>query len=307
MSSQVIWSYGVGGVVFAVGLAVIGLRGDWRAARGFDRLIVFGPVLYAAPLAAFGTEHFTDTRTIASLVPDWLPWHPFWAYVVGACFIAAALSMVTRVETQLAATLLAVTFFLFVVLMDVPALVQTPRDRFALALAFRELTFSAGALALAASLMAERRPARAHVLATVARIVVGTGVVVYAVEQFLHGDHVPAIPLEAVTPTWIYGHAMWTYLAAAAYAVAGPALLLARKPRVAAACVGAAVLVVELFVYLPFAVANRHTLEGINYAADTLMYGGAVLLLAAAMPRGATRRPSATDGWPREARRPQIV
>ncbi|HEV2616014.1 MAG TPA: hypothetical protein VGU63_05330, partial [Candidatus Acidoferrales bacterium] len=57
--STVIWSYSVGGVVFAIGLGAIFLRGDWQQARGFDKLILFGPLFYAAPLAAFGTEHFT--------------------------------------------------------------------------------------------------------------------------------------------------------------------------------------------------------------------------------------------------------
>src|SRR5215468_469809 len=87
--STVIWSYFVFGVVFAIGLVMIFVRGDWQKARGLDKLILFGPLFYAAPLAAFGTEHFTLTAAVASLVPKWIPWHLFWAYFVGACFIAA--------------------------------------------------------------------------------------------------------------------------------------------------------------------------------------------------------------------------
>src|SRR5260221_3676466 len=102
--SQVIWSYLAGGLVLATGLAAIALRGDWQKARGFDKLLLFGPLFYAAPLAAFGTEHFTLTEIIASLIPSWIPWHTFWAYFIGACFIAAALSLVTRIQARLAAT-----------------------------------------------------------------------------------------------------------------------------------------------------------------------------------------------------------
>ena len=91
--SEVIWSYFVGGVVLAIGLVAIFFRSDWQKARGFDKLILFGPLFYAAPLAAFGT--------IASLVPAWIPWHQFWACMVGACFIAAALSMVTKIQVRL--------------------------------------------------------------------------------------------------------------------------------------------------------------------------------------------------------------
>src|ERR1700731_184033 len=126
--SPVIWAYFSLGVVFAIGPVTIFLRGDWQKAQGFDKLILFGPLFYAAPLAAFGIEHFTLTQAIASLVPTWIPWHTFWAYLVGACFIAAALSLVTRIQPRLAASLLALTFIFFVALMDAPGWVQNPRD-----------------------------------------------------------------------------------------------------------------------------------------------------------------------------------
>jgi uncharacterized membrane protein len=281
--SQVTWSYFVGGVVLAIGLVTIGLRGDWQKARGLDKLILLGPLFYAAPLAAFGTEHFTLTEGIASIIPAWIPWHLFWAYFVGACFIAAALSMVTRIQTRLSASLLALTFFLFVALMDVPAWAQNPRDRFGLTLALRELSFSGGALALAASLTGQSR--ERGIFATIARYFVGIPVLFFSFEQFLHGNYVPAIPLDRLTPEWIYGHAIWTYLAAVVYAVAGILLLIGKKTRAAATWVGFTVLLVELVVYVPIGIVERASLVGFNYAADTLMFCGAVLLLAGAMPR----------------------
>jgi uncharacterized membrane protein YphA (DoxX/SURF4 family) len=275
-------------VVFAIGLVTIFLRGDWQKARGFDKLILFGPLFYAAPIAAFGTEHFTLTQAIASIVPDWIPWHTFWAYFVGACFIAAALSLVTRIQTRLAASLLALTFFLFVALMDAPAWAQNPRDRFAVTLALRELSFSGGALALAASLSEQWSERGAHVFATIARYFVGIPVVFYSFEQFLHGNYVSGIPLDRVTPEWIWGHAIWTYLAAVVYAVAGILLVVGKKTRAAATWAGLTVLFVELVVYLPIGVVDRASLDnGLNYVADTLMFCGAVLLLAGAMPREA--------------------
>ena len=283
--SQVIWSYFVGGVVLAIGLVTIGLRGDWQNARGLDKLILLGPLFYAAPLAAFATEHFTLPEAIASIIPAWIPWHQFWAYFVGACFIAAALSMVTRIQARLSASLLALTFFLFVALMDAPAWIQNPRDRFALTLALRELSFSGGALALAASLNGQRRESGTHILATIARYFVAIPVLFFSFEQFLHGNYVPAIPLNRVTPEWIYGHAIWTYLAAVVYAVAGILLLIGKKTRAAVTWVGLTVLFVELIVYVPIGVVERASLVGFNYAADTLMFCGAVLLLAGAMPR----------------------
>ena len=284
--SQVVWSYLAFGVILAIGLVAIFVRGDWQKARGFDRLILFGPLFYAAPIAAFGTEHFTVTEGIASIMPAWIPWHQFWVYFVGACFIGAALSLVTGIEARLAASLLALTFFLFVVLMHAPAWAHNPLNRFGLTFVLREISFSGGALALAASLRERWRERGEHILATIARYFVAIPVLFFSFEQFVHGDHVPGIPLEPLTPQWIYGHAIWTYLAAVAYAVAGTLLLVGKKPRAAATWLGLTVLFVELVVYVPIGVVERASLDnGLNYVADTLMFCGAVLMLAGAMPR----------------------
>ena len=302
--STVIWSYAVGGVVFAIGLIMILFRGEWQKARGLDKLLLFGPLFYAAPVAAFGTEHFTLTEGVASLVPKWIPWHLFWAYLVGACFIAAALSLVTRIQARLAAGLLGLTFFLFVMLMDAPAWGRIPQNRFVLILSLRELCFSAGALAFAGSLATRSsrvagvdqwRERSTHIFATYGRYVIAVAVLVYSFEQFLHADHVPGVPLNRLTPLYVPGHVLWTYLAAAVYAPAGILLLLGKKTRAAATWLGLTVLLLVLVVYLPMAVVDRATIVGLNYIFDTLMYCGAVLLLAGAMPRQSSSAPAAAQ------------
>ena len=292
--SQVTWSYFSFGVVLAVGLVTIAVRGDWQKARGFDKVILLGPLFYAAPLACFGTEHFTLTKIIASLIPAWIPWHLFWTYLVGSCFIAAALSLATRFQARLAASLLALTFFLFVVLMDAPGWARQPQNRLFLALMLRELSFSGGPLALAASLNHQWLERGRNMLLTVARYFVAIPVVIYSFEQFMHGDHAPGVPLAMVTPTWVFARGIWTYVAAIVYAVAGTMLLVGRKTRSAATWAGLTVLCMVLVVYVPIAVVGRASLESLNYLADTLMFCGTVLLLAGAMPRNRTI--SASDG-----------
>src|SRR5690348_8201892 len=284
---EVIWGYFAGGMVFAVGVAAICARGDWKKARGLDKLILFGPLFYGAPLAAFGTEHFTITAAVASIIPAWIPWHLFWVYLLGACFIAAPLSLVTKIQARLSAGLLALTFFLFVALMHAPGWAHNPENRFALTVALRELSFSGGALALAVSL-SEQRSGLDRMSATIARYLVAIPVLFFSFEQFLHGDHVPGVPLKPLTPDYVYGHAIWTYVAAVVYAAAGILLVIGKKTRAAATWLGLTVLFVELAVYVPIGVVERASLaNGLNYVADTLMFCGAVLLLAGAMPREA--------------------
>ncbi|MBV9888695.1 MAG: DoxX family membrane protein [Acidobacteria bacterium] len=284
--SDVIWSYTVFALVCVAGVATLFLRGDWQTARGIDKLILFGPIFYAAPLGGFGTEHFTQAAGIASIVPKFIPWHMFWALFIGACFIAASFSLVTRIQARLAATLVGLTFFLFVMLMDAPGWALHPGNRFFAILTLRELSFSGGALAYAAFLAEQEGGDGSHILATIARYFVGVPILFYSFQQFMHGDHVPGVPLEPLTPTYIWGHAIWGYVAAIGYLFAGILLLVGKKTRPAATLAALTVLLIELVVYLPIAVVQRASLDlGFNYMADTLMFCGAVFLLAGAMPR----------------------
>jgi uncharacterized membrane protein YphA (DoxX/SURF4 family) len=168
--------------------------------------------------------------------------------------------------------------------MHFPAWMRHPENRYAIAFVLREISFSGGALALAASL-SDVHDRRTQIATTIARYFIAVPVLFFSFEQFMHADHVPGIPLQMMTPTWIWGHAIWTYLVAAVYAVAGAMLLVGKKTRTATLAIGCAVLFVELVVYLPIAVVGRASLESFNYMADTLMYCGSVLLLAGAMPR----------------------
>lgn len=289
--STVIWAYSVGGAVFVIGLIMMFVRGDWKRARRLDKLVLFGPLFYLASIAAFGTEHFTLTKAIASIVPAWIPWHTFWAYFVGTCFILAAFSIILRIWAHVPASLLALTFFLFAMLMDLPGWLQQPHNRFAVTFMLRELSFSGGALALAASLIGIEQKRGARIAAIVARYFVAIPVLFFSAEQFLHGRYVPGIPLEPLTPVWIVGHAVWTYLAAAVYAVAGILLVSGIRTHAAASWLGLTVLFVELVVYVPMGVVYRASLNnGLNYVMDTLMFCGAVLLLAGAMPHEKARR-----------------
>jgi uncharacterized membrane protein len=289
--SDVIWSYTVFALVCVAGLATIFLRGDWERARGIDKLILFGPIFYAAPLGGFGAEHFTQAAGIASIIPKFVPFHMFWALFIGACFIAASFSLVTRIQARLSASLVALTFFLFVLLMDAPGWAQQPGNRIFAMLTLRELAFSGGALALAANLAEQSNVQGSRIFATIARYFVGIPVLVYSIAQFLHADLLPGVPLQRATPDYIWGHSAWAYIAGFVYLFGGLLLLIGKKARVAATWVGFTVFFVELVVYFPIAVVDRASLgNGFNYMADTLMFCGAVFLLAGAMPREEAQR-----------------
>jgi uncharacterized membrane protein len=284
ISGPIFWMYFAAVALFAIGLPII-FKNELRQAHGLDKIMPFGRLFFAIPLAVFSTEHFTLTRFIVILVPSWIPWHLFWVYLVGVALMAAALSITVKKHSELAATLLGIMFFLFVALMDIPGVAAHPRDRFAWALAFRELSFSGGAFAFAGAQMQARASAVGARLVTLARYFVAIAALFYSVEHFLHPECVPGVPLERLAPTWIPGHLILSYLAGAVLLGSGACLLINKKGRLAAAYLGIMVIVLVLAIYLPILAAKPSDVEGLNYFADTLMYSGAILLLANALPK----------------------
>ncbi len=281
MPGIVFWGYFAAAVLLVIGLLKI-FKDELPQAHGLDKVIPFGRLCFAIPMAVFGTEHFTDTADIATMVPSWIAAHTFWVYLVGVGLIAAALSITVKVQSRLSATLLGAMFFSFVLLMDIPAALAEPGNRFSWTLALRELAFGSGALAFAGTQRSAKRAGGVPALVTVARIVIGTAAVFYGVEHFLHPTYAPGVPLGKEIPEWIPGRVFWAYLAGVVLVVAGLCLLVNKKTRLAAAYLGLMILLLVLFVYLPLLVASPTDIVSLNYFFDTLAFGGAILLLAGA-------------------------
>jgi hypothetical protein len=71
----------------------------------------FAPVLVADPLSVFAMEHLFSATDLASLVPCWMPFPLFWAYLLGAALLAAAFRL--RQETACGLVCLIPRFAIF--------------------------------------------------------------------------------------------------------------------------------------------------------------------------------------------------
>src|SRR5215469_802400 len=284
MQSEVFWPYFACAAISVTG--AIEARKEVLLAAGLDKLISLGRLFYAMPLAVFAAEHFTVPKIIAQMVPQWIPGPLFWAYFVGVALAAAALSIVTKKYGRWSGMLLGLMFFLFVVLMHIPAVISEPTNRVRWLVALRYLSFSGGALAFAGTQTKESGAKSRNVLIHVGRFFFAIPTLFFAVQQVLHPSSVPGIPFERQTPAWIPGRIFWSYLTAVVFLVAGGGLLLNRKARRGATAVGAMVLVLVAAVYLPIWFASLSDIaNGLNYVVDTLMFAGAAFLLAEAMPK----------------------
>lgn len=271
--------YLTGALVLVIGLVAV--RNEFFQKQGLDKIVALGPVFFAVPLAVFGAEHFTATPILAGMVPAWLPGHVFWALFVGACLIAAALSIASGKYAWLASALAGVLILLFVLLIHLPNVIGAPHTRIGWVVLFREPAFAGGAFALAATVEEGWKPQARHAFATVARFLIAIPIAFMGVQQCIHPELAPGVPLLKATPLWVPAHAFWGYLIGAIYVVIAISLLLNKQVRRAATWLGLIIFLIVLLLYLPIVVAIPADIaNGLNYLADTLLLCGAILALA---------------------------
>jgi uncharacterized membrane protein YphA (DoxX/SURF4 family) len=84
------------------------------------------------------------------------------------------------------------------------------------------------------------------------------------------------------------------YVTGAALFAAGVSVLLPKKTRIVATCVGGWILLLVLVIYGPVLISALSQpgigvqVEGVNYFADTLLFAGTILALASAKPQPKT-------------------
>ncbi len=280
------WMSAAGLIYLLAGVFI--LRKEIGAARGWDKLIALDPVFIAVSLAVFAPEHFRGPEFVQNMVPRWMPGHLFWVYFVGCALLAAAAGLTARKFERLSSTLLGLMFFLFVCMLYLPSALRHPTNRFAWTYLLRDLSFAAGAWALAGLYSRASSPQQSKWMILFARIVIAIAAIFFGVQHFLHPKFAPGVPLELMTPSWVPFPVVWGYLTGAILLAAGIGLVLNKQSRTAAASIGAWMTVLTVFLYLIILVLAHgapEINEGLNYVADTLLFAGSALALASALPR----------------------
>lgn len=287
-SSPALWMSIAGLVLLVIG--VWSARNDIAHARGFDRIVALTNLCFAVPLAVFGAEHFSLRNSMLPLVPPYMPLRSFWIYFVGSALIIASLSIATKRQVRWSGLLFGIMMFLFVAMIHLPGAIKSG-DRIIWTIVLRELSFGSGGLVLAGTALGQWREKR-NWLITVGRVLIAITAIFFGVQHFLHPLGVPAVPLAKQMPAWIPAPAVINYLTGTFLIAGGVCFLLARKTKVAATYLGVWILLLVIVIYGPMLILaladpNAATkLEGINYFADTLLFGATILTLAQAMTSG---------------------
>src|SRR6185369_5130732 len=122
-------------------------------------------------------------------------------------------------------------------------------------------------------------------LAAVPRFFIGVPSIFYGVEHLLHPEYVPGIPLQKLTPEWIPGRIFLSYLVGVILILAGLCLVVNKKTRMAATVLGLTILLTVLWIYLPMLIAAHRDVVALNFFFDTLLFSGAILLLASSLDK----------------------
>ena len=283
-SSPALWMSVAGLAVFVIGL--LAAKNDIARARGLDRIVALTNLCFAVPLAVFGAEHFSLGSAMIGLVPPYMPGRLSWIYIVGVALIIASLSIATKIQVRWSGLLFGIMMFLFVAMIHLPGAIKTG-DRIIWTIVIRETSFGAGGLVLAGIALGRLR-GKGNILIIVGRVLIAIAAIFFGVQHFLHPLAVPGVPLAKQMPTWIPARAVIDYLTGAFLIVGGLGFLLGRKTRVAATYLGTWILLLVVGYYGPMLIgdlANPSTgtkIEGLNFFADTLLFGATLLSLAAA-------------------------
>jgi len=280
-SHFIFWPWFTGLVFLLMGL--YSARHEFAAAVGLEKIIPLGQAFAASALACFGAEHMVNIGPFSQAVPNWLPLHAFWIVFFGLALFASALSLVLNCYIRLSATLTAVMFVIFVLTLHIPGAIATPHDRFRWTVVLRETCFAAGFLAFAGAQHPRSKP-----LILIGRIGAAIPYLFFSVMHVLHPQNAPGVPLEKLSPPWLFWPHVWATVTALLLLTAAAMMLVDRYARPVVSVLGLWTLLLTLVVYAPMfipAKGGMQLIEAVNYIWDTLLFCGTTLLLAAALPK----------------------
>jgi len=275
-------------IVFLLGLWSV--KTDIVKAHGLEKIVTLTYLCVAIPLAVFGALHLFAPQFIIPIVPPYMPGRMFWVYFIGCALIAASLSIATKVGVRWSGLSFGVMMFLFVAMIHFPGALREPHNRIIWTIVFREMSFGGAGWVLSGNAKDAWRGRTKKTFIVVGRVLIAVTALFFGIEHFLHPNGLPGVPLVKEMPAWVPGRAVIDYATGAALLVGGVSILLNRKARIVATCLGGWILLLVLVIYGPVLISALSApgiggqVEAINYFADTLLFAGVSLSVATASP-----------------------
>lgn len=119
--------------------------------KWLEKVVPFGDIFFCTTIILYGYSHFLYTQSISTLVPNWIPAPIFWTYFAGVVLIALGIAIIFKIKLQLAATLLGIMIFIWLIIIHIPAAIADPygSKAFSVIRSFGALAFSGTAFVIA--------------------------------------------------------------------------------------------------------------------------------------------------------------
>ena len=105
-----------------------------------------GKWIFILPFAVFGFLHLANAQQMAGMIPAFLSGGTFWIYLTGFAQLAFALSVVVGKYDKLAAILVALMLFVFILTLHFPGLSNLEMSKMAMTNMLKDLGLIGGAL-----------------------------------------------------------------------------------------------------------------------------------------------------------------
>ena len=210
------------------------------------RLLPIGRTFFALALICLGAEHFIFGTFVTGRAPAWpqaIPGGTIWTYLTGLVFIAIGFTTIAGRNVRSAALLAAALVGVWALVRHVPVVAAEAFLSGAWTRAGKALTFTGGALAVAATSplisWAPHKPLVAFAnleceFIVVARICLGVFLVISGIQHFLFTTAVMTL-----IPSWFPASPVfWAYFAGVALIAGGLGLFVPITARLAAALSG---------------------------------------------------------------------
>jgi uncharacterized membrane protein YphA (DoxX/SURF4 family) len=223
-----------------------------------------------------------DFRPVIMLpgYPVWLTHRLVWVWIFSVVLIAACAAIIFEIRARSVSLILAGVLLLLVLGFQIPGQ-PYPSHIGSWTDAFKELTLSGGAFIVAGSLPRENNPSGLikflEKLIPSGKYFLAITMVVFGYMHFVY----PAF-VSTLVPNWIPGHLFWTYFAGVALMLAGLAIILNIKRRLAAGLLGLMILLWFIMLHIPRAITDPHSGNGNEWTSvfEAFGFSGIAFLLA---------------------------
>jgi uncharacterized membrane protein len=247
-----------------------------------DGLLKVGRLFFAIAMVLFGVEYFIYVGGLKGPIPGppWIPGTHSIAVLTGAALIAVAVCIVTEKLARLAAALLGVALFLYVLFLQFPRLIAQPHSPDPWTSGFELLALMGGAFVLARieipdGLRLEPTNKVLSRLAIFGRVVFAIALVVFAVQHFLYAKFVATI-----VPAWIPARLFWSYFVGVAFVAAALAIVTRQMARTASILLGTMFFIWVFILHLPRVAAKPRNGDEFTSLLVALAMSGASFILA---------------------------